>query len=58
VRSSLEEEQDDVDWGDLEPSPPAAPVEPTYTTLVDRPDITSSTSWGPLELEPAEFGGD
>jgi hypothetical protein len=45
------EEQDHIDWGDPEPSPPAAPVEPASTTSADRPNITSSTTWGPLELE-------
>lgn len=58
MRPSLEEEQYDVDWGDLELSPPAAPVEPANTTSLDGPDITSSTFWGPLEPELAESRGD
>jgi hypothetical protein len=39
------EEQDHVDWGDPEPSPLTAPVEPASTTSADRPNITSSTTW-------------
>jgi hypothetical protein len=53
----VEEEHDDADWGDLEPTPPAAPVEPASSTSADGPDPTSSTTWGPLELAPAETGG-
>jgi hypothetical protein len=41
VRPSLEEEQYDVDWGDLELSPPAAPVEPANITLLRLMDQTS-----------------
>jgi hypothetical protein len=52
------EEHDDGDWGDLEPSPPAAPVKPASTTLADGPNITSSMTRGPHEPEPAEPGGD
>jgi hypothetical protein len=50
----VEEEQDNTDWGDPEPSPPAAPVEPASTTSVDGPNITSSMTWGPVEPEPTE----
>jgi hypothetical protein len=53
----VEEEHDDADWGDPEPTPPAAPVEPASTTSADGPDPTSSTTWGLLEPAPAENGG-
>jgi hypothetical protein len=52
------EEQDDVDQGDFELSPPAALVDLASTTLADGPDITSSTTWGPLDLEPTKPRGD
>lgn len=52
-----EEEHNDVDCSDPEPSPLDAPVEPASTTSVDGPDITSSTTLGPFEPEPAESGG-
>ena len=53
----VEEEHDDADWGDPEPTPPAAPVEPASTTSADGPDPNSSTTWGPLDSAPAETGG-
>jgi hypothetical protein len=53
----VEEEHDDADWVALEPTPPAAPVEPASTTMADGPDPTPSTTWGPLEPAPAETGG-
>jgi hypothetical protein len=40
----VEEEHDDADWGDPEPTPLAAPVEPASTTSADGPDPTSSTT--------------
>ena len=48
----VEEEQDDADWGDPEPTPPAAPVDPATTTSVDGPTATSSTTWGPYDQAP------
>jgi hypothetical protein len=53
----VEEELDDADWVALEPTPPAAPVEPGSTTMADGPDPTPSTTWCPLEPAPAETGG-
>jgi hypothetical protein len=50
----VEEEHDDADWGDPEPTPPAAPVEPASTTLADGLDPTSSTTWCPIEPIPTE----
>jgi hypothetical protein len=35
----VEEEHDNVDWGDPESTPPAAPIKPASTTLVDGPDL-------------------
>jgi hypothetical protein len=52
------EEHDTADWGDLEPTPPTALVEPTSTTSADGPDITSSMTWGLIKPEPAEPRGD
>jgi hypothetical protein len=54
----VEEEQDDTDWGDHEPSPLATLVEHASITLANKPNITSSMTWGPLELEPTKPGGD
>jgi hypothetical protein len=53
----VEEEHDTTDWGDLEPPPLAAPVEPTSSTSNDGPDPTTSTTWCPLEPVPVETGG-
>lgn len=44
--------------GGPEPSPLDAPVEPASTTLTNEPNITSSTTWGPLEPELVEPGCD
>ena len=46
------EEQEDADWGDPELTPPAAPLEPSTTTLAHGPDPSTSTSWGPFEQLP------
>ena len=43
------EEEDDADWGDLEPTPAAATIEPASTTSAHGPDPTNSTPWGPFE---------
>jgi hypothetical protein len=51
------EKKDDTDWGDPEPTPPDAPVEPTSMTSDDGPNITSSTIWGPVEPKPVVYGG-
>jgi hypothetical protein len=53
----VEKEHDDADWVALEPTPSTALVEPASTTIADGPDPTPSTTWGPLELAPAETGG-
>jgi hypothetical protein len=50
----MEEEHIDADWGDLELTPLAAPVEPTSLTSNDEPNMSTSTTWGPLEPEGAE----
>jgi hypothetical protein len=54
----VEEEQDDTDWSDLESSPLFNLVEHIFTTSAGRPNITSSTTLGPLELELAKPKGD
>ena len=48
----MEEEQEDADWGDPEPTPPAAPLEPAMSTSAHGPDPSSSTTWGPCEQPP------
>ena len=48
----VEEEQEDADWGDPEPTPLAAPLEPTMTTLAHGPDPSTSTTWGLFEQLP------
>ena len=48
----VEEEQDDADWGDPEPTPPAAPVDPATSTSAHGPDPTTSSTWGPFEQLP------
>jgi hypothetical protein len=53
----VEEEHYDTDWGAPKSTPSAALVQPASTTTTDGPDPTSSTTWGPLELAPAEIGG-
>ena len=48
----VEEEQEDADWGDPKPTPPAAPLEPVTSTLAHGFDPSSSTTWGPCEQPP------
>ena len=48
----VEEEQEDADWGDPEPTPPAAPLEPATTTSAHGPDPSTSTTWGPSKQLP------
>jgi hypothetical protein len=47
----VEENEEGADWGDLEPTPPAAPLE-SVTTLAHGPDPSSSMTWGPHEPPP------
>jgi hypothetical protein len=54
----VEEEQYDTDWSDPELSAPFNLVEHLFTTLAGRPNITSSTTLGPLEMELAKPEGD
>jgi hypothetical protein len=51
------EEQYNIDWGNPKLSPPATLVEPASTTSTNKPIITSSTTWGQLELELTEPRG-
>ena len=48
----VEEEQEDADWGDPEPTPPAAPLEPAMSTSALGPDPSYSTTWGLFEQPP------
>ena len=43
------EEQDDEPWGVSDTPPLAAPVDPATSTSAHGPDLTSSTTWGPME---------
>jgi hypothetical protein len=53
----VEEEHDDANWGDLKPTPPTAPVEPASKTLDDGPNMSTSMTWGLLELESTKPTG-
>jgi hypothetical protein len=48
----VEENENDADWGDVEPTSLAVPVESTTTTSAHGPDPSSSTTWGPHEPPP------
>ena len=48
----MEVEQEDANCGDPKPTPLAAPLEPTMSTLAHSPDSSSSTTLGPLEQPP------
>jgi hypothetical protein len=39
------EEQEDADWGDLEPTPLVAPIDLASTTSAHSPDPSTSTTW-------------
>ena len=45
----VEVEQEDVDWGDLELTPLAAPLELATSTSAHGSNPSSSTTWGPCE---------
>jgi hypothetical protein len=47
----LQEEQEDADWGDPEPTPPAAPLKPATSTSAHGLDPSSSTT-GPFKQPP------
>jgi hypothetical protein len=53
----MEEEHNDADWGDLKLTPLAVLVDPMSTTSDDRPNMTSSTTWEPLEPKSTEPRG-
>jgi hypothetical protein len=42
----VEENEEDVDWGEAKPTYSAAPVESAMTTSAHGPDPSSSTTWG------------
>jgi hypothetical protein len=48
----VEENEEDVDLGDVEPIFSATPVESATTTSAHGPDPSSSTTWGPCEPPP------
>jgi hypothetical protein len=48
----VEEDEEGAEWGDLKPTPPAAPLESAMTTSAHGPDPSSSTTWGPHESPP------
>jgi hypothetical protein len=47
----VEEEQEDAEWDDPEPTPPAAPLEPATSTSAHGLDPSSSTI-GPFKEPP------
>ena len=53
----VQEKHDDDDCGDLVLTPLVTPVEPTSTILDNGPNMSTSTSWGSLELKGAEPRG-
>jgi hypothetical protein len=53
----VEEEHAAANWSDPELTPPTAQVEPASTSSADRPDSTTSSTWGSLEPAPIETGG-
>jgi hypothetical protein len=48
----VEENEEDADWGDIEPTSSATLVESAMTTSAHGPDPSSSTTWGPCEPPP------
>jgi hypothetical protein len=48
----VEENEEDTDWGDVEPTSSTAPVKSATTTLAHGPDPSSSTTWGLHEPPP------
>jgi hypothetical protein len=48
----VEENEEDANWGDVEPTSSATPIESAMTTLAHDPDPSSSTTWGPYEPPP------
>ena len=50
----VEEEQEDTNWGDLELTPPIAPIDLASTTSAHNPNPSTSTTWGPFKqlLQP------
>jgi hypothetical protein len=48
----VEENEEDADWGDVEPTSSAVLVESMTTTSAHGPDPSSSTTWGPHEPPP------
>jgi hypothetical protein len=48
----VEENEEDADWGDVEPTSLATPVESPTTTSAHGPDPSSSITWGPCEPPP------
>ena len=48
----MEEEREDLDWGDPKPTPSATPLEPATSTSAHGLDPSSSTTWGLFEQLP------
>jgi hypothetical protein len=48
----VEENEEDVDWGDAETTSSNAPIEFVMTISAHGPDPSSSTTWGPHEPPP------
>jgi hypothetical protein len=48
----VEENEEDVDWGDAELTCSAALIESTTTTSAHGPNPSSPTTWGPCKPPP------
>jgi hypothetical protein len=48
----VEENEEDADWGDVEPTSLATPIKSAMTTSAHGPNPSSSTTWGPCEPPP------
>jgi hypothetical protein len=52
----VDEDQDDVNWGDPESSPTVVLVESATATSNNGPNVTPFTTWGLLEPMLAKHG--
>ena len=53
--TSIFKDDEDEEWGTLDPPPLAAPVDPSTSTSAHGPDPSSTTTWGPTEPLPLPY---